>query len=292
MSPQEATAASGLGKSPTRTDVKSTGACANVSPLMSARRAGYLPIEDCKLIVRPLAPKLTASRDALIGNMRTAALVSRDSSIDSFCVPYFDSPSLFARILDKDIGGHFSIAPAKDTTSKQHYLPNTAIVLTKFLGDEGVINITDYMPRPRPSLTSRNRALYPWLVRRVECVRGSVPIHMALFPAFDYARAKHATEIKPNKLGVTFTSNSLTMELLIIPHHVEDVNHPKLELVLDSHSYPRMLGPGVTSDFTLTEDQVVTFILREPLKQADEAEEIVNKNVDQILSDTSEYWAT
>jgi GH15 family glucan-1,4-alpha-glucosidase len=91
-----------------------------IPPLLQARESGYLPIEDY----------------ALIGNMRTAALVSKDSSIDSFCFPYFDSPSVFCRLLDKDIGGHFQIAPSEcNANARQHYLPSTAIVITKWLSD-------------------------------------------------------------------------------------------------------------------------------------------------------------
>lgn len=65
--------------------------------------------------------------------MHTSALVSKDSSIDSFCYPYFDSPSVFIRVLDCDRGGFFQISPVVNAQSKQHYLPNTALIVTKWL---------------------------------------------------------------------------------------------------------------------------------------------------------------
>ncbi|KAG8707370.1 hypothetical protein FRC08_000527 [Ceratobasidium sp. 394] len=69
---------------------------------------------------------------ALIGNMRTAALISIDGSVESYCVPHFDSPSVFARILDKDKGGHFSVKPTIDHSSKQAYLPSSNVLATKY----------------------------------------------------------------------------------------------------------------------------------------------------------------
>ncbi|TCD66045.1 hypothetical protein EIP91_001901 [Steccherinum ochraceum] len=88
---------------------------------------GYIPISD----------------HGLIGNLRTAALVSIDGSIESYCVPNFDSPSIFARILDKDKGGHFSITPTIPFTTKQSYLPSSNVLQTKFLNERGVATVTD-----------------------------------------------------------------------------------------------------------------------------------------------------
>ncbi|KAJ3524635.1 hypothetical protein NMY22_g10912 [Coprinellus aureogranulatus] len=124
----------------------------------------------------------------LIGNLRTAALVSLDGSIESYCVPHFDSPSVFARILDKDKGGHFSITPLKPFTTKQNYLPSSNVLQTKFMNDEGVVSVTDFLPRPS---ASSSKPLLQWLIRRVECVRGRLPIQMQCAPAFNYARDAH-----------------------------------------------------------------------------------------------------
>ena len=84
---------------------------APTNPTRVNRESGYLPLEDY----------------ALIGNCRTSALVSKDGSIDHFCYPDFDSPSVFVRILDKAKGGHWSLAPTEENaTCKQLYLPNVS----------------------------------------------------------------------------------------------------------------------------------------------------------------------
>jgi GH15 family glucan-1,4-alpha-glucosidase len=85
----------------------------------------------------------------LIGNMHTAALVGRDGSVDWLCMPDFDSPSVFAAILDDGKGGRFRIAPAcsmERVTCRQIYLPDTNVLVTRFLLDEGVVEVIDYMP--------------------------------------------------------------------------------------------------------------------------------------------------
>ncbi len=83
----------------------------------------------------------------IIGNMRSAALVGLHGSIDWFCFPHFDSPSLFAAILDDQKGGRFSICPAKEEhKAKQFYWPDTNVLITRFLSDDGIVEITDYMP--------------------------------------------------------------------------------------------------------------------------------------------------
>ena len=83
----------------------------------------------------------------IIGNMRTAALVGLSGTIDWLCFPRFDSPSVFASILDAKKGGHFKIAPVgAEAVHKQLYWPGTNVLVTRFLSDDGVGEITDYMP--------------------------------------------------------------------------------------------------------------------------------------------------
>src|SRR5205807_4689826 len=83
----------------------------------------------------------------VIGNMRTAALVGMDGSIDWLCLPHFDSPSVFAAILDDRIGGRFRIAPTSaEFHRKQRYWPDTNILITRFLHEDGVGEGEDYMP--------------------------------------------------------------------------------------------------------------------------------------------------
>lgn len=134
---------------------------------------------------------------ALIGNLRTAALVSIDGSIESMCIPYFDSPSVFARILDADKGGHFSITPTWNFKPKQAYAPNSNVLVTKFLSDDGVGVMTDLLvPKGANKYRSGDKAHLPWLIRKVESIRGKVPFRMECAPAFNYCRDKHTTEVR------------------------------------------------------------------------------------------------
>ena len=122
----------------------------------------------------------------IIGNLRTAALVGMDGSIDWLCLPHFDSPSVFAAILDDRKGGRFRIAPAgEDFRRKQFYWPDTAVLVTRFLHDDGVGEVEDYMP------VGGTGTVPDELVRRVRVVRGRVAFRLECRPAFDYARAAH-----------------------------------------------------------------------------------------------------
>lgn len=133
---------------------------------------------------------------ALIGNLRTAACVSVDGSIESMCIPYFDSPSVFARIVDANKGGHFSITPTFSFKPKQAYAPNSNVLVTKFLNDDGVGVMTDLLvPKGANRTGSQSRAFLPWLIRKVECIRGTVPLRMECAPAFNYCRDKHTLDV-------------------------------------------------------------------------------------------------
>ncbi|HKQ40363.1 MAG TPA: trehalase-like domain-containing protein, partial [Verrucomicrobiae bacterium] len=121
----------------------------------------------------------------IIGDLNTVALVALDGAIDFFCFPRFDSPSVFASLLDAERGGHFKIAPELNgARRKQLYLPDSNILLTRFLAEDGVVEISDFMPVGE-SAPGHN------LVRRVKSVRGEVPIRMTCAPRFNYGRSKH-----------------------------------------------------------------------------------------------------
>ena len=105
----------------------------------------------------------------LIGDLQTAALVATDGSLDWFCCPRFDSPSVFASLLDSERGGSFRIAPeGDDRVTRQLYFPDTAILITRFMTPGGVGEVVDFMPVEDPhTATDRHR-----LVRAVRCLRG------------------------------------------------------------------------------------------------------------------------
>src|SRR3982751_2065324 len=130
----------------------------------------------------------------LIGDLQTSALVSTDGTVDWFCCPRFDSPSVFAGLLDRKLGGHFSISPqSKGFVTKQLYLPGTAILITRFLTPEGVGEVCDFMPVIEGEATDR-----PRLVRLVRVVRGQMTFVVDVQPRFDYGRQPHKTEITAN----------------------------------------------------------------------------------------------
>src|SRR5437868_5247380 len=172
----------------------------------------------------------------VIGSMRTAALVGMDGSIDWLCLPHFDSPSVFAAIVDDHKGGRFRIAPAGDDfRHKQFYWPDTPILITRFLHEDGVGEVEDYMP------VGGAGAVPDELIRRVRVVRGTVSFHLECRPAFDYARATHQSHISVH--GARFEGPGLSLALAApIPLQPD--------------------GDGVIADFTLREGENVTFALR------------------------------
>jgi GH15 family glucan-1,4-alpha-glucosidase len=200
----------------------------------------------------------------VIGNMRTAALVGMDGSIDWLCLPHFDSPSVFAAILDDHKGGRFRIAPAGENfRHKQFYWPDTAILVTRFLHDYGVGEIEDYMPVRGAS------ALRGELIRRVRVVRGRIPFQLLCRPAFDYARAKHRTHIDEH--GVRFDGPGLSVGLAA-----------SVPLQLDKD--------GVVADFALDEGEKAVFILR-LLHPKDRHERCPGVGeAEELFRDTVAYW--
>jgi GH15 family glucan-1,4-alpha-glucosidase len=143
----------------------------------------------------------------LIGDLQTAALISTDGTVDWFCCPRFDSPSIFASLLDHDRGGHFRVAPDRDDyVSRQLYFPDTAILVTRFMTPEGVGEVVDFMPIVEGSATDRHR-----LVRLVRVVRGTMRFRMEIQPRFDYERKPHELQLSDD--GALFVSDDLTLTL-------------------------------------------------------------------------------
>ncbi len=145
------------------------------------------------------------SDHGLIGDLQTAALVTTDGTIDWFCSPRFDSPSIFASLLDADRGGHFRIAPDRgDYVSKQLYFPDTAILITRFMTPDGVGEVHDYMPIATAAATDQHR-----LVRRLRVVRGTMRFLADIQPRFDYARRPHRLELHED--GALFQADGMEL---------------------------------------------------------------------------------
>lgn len=133
---------------------------------------------------------LPLSDYGLIGDCHTAALISNRGSVDWMCAPHFDSPSIFARLLDSESGGFFSIRPAAGFESHMEYIPDTGVLRTRFQTESGSIDVTDFMPlRPgdEPLPWARPRASGR-LVRLLEGVQGTVCVAVHFEPRPDYAR--------------------------------------------------------------------------------------------------------
>lgn len=209
---------------------------------------------------------------ALIGNLRSAALVSMDGSIESMCIPYFDSPSVFARIIDQNKGGHYSITPTFLFKTKQQYMPNSNILTTKFLSDDGVGILTDYMV-PRAACKGGKGPHLDWLVRKVEVIRGKVPFKLECAPAFNYCRDEHTTELvrdfsvnydDKHEMKAVFRSKDLSLDLRYKVHANDaSVDPPSFEFKKADYSERGLLGEAIQSEFELEAGQAIYFVLRQ-----------------------------
>jgi GH15 family glucan-1,4-alpha-glucosidase len=173
----------------------------------------------------------------IIGDLHTAALVATDGTIDWYCCPHFDSPSVFGAILDRQRGGYYRIAPARaGWTPKQLYFPDTNVLITRFLTRDGVGEVQDFMPiHETPGSVFRHR-----LIRRVLGVRGELTFRVEVEPRFNYGRDPHTTVFHEN--GVVFRSEGMS-------------------LALESATPLTLTDTGVTCEITLSPGESVTFVL-------------------------------
>ena len=204
----------------------------------------------------------------IIGNMRTVALVGMNGSIDWYCCPHFDSPSIFGALLDEKKGGRFQIsADAKGVRRKQFYWPSTNVLVTRFLLTDGIVELEDFMPVGLPSDSPEYHHLY----RRVRCVKGAVRISVACRPAFDYGRQKHETLIEAG--GAIFKAGRLTLAL-----------STAVPLGDDGQG-------GVSAEFVLTEGQSQVFILGANSGAQDGLPSLPpGKDAEELLRDTVKFW--
>ena len=175
----------------------------------------------------------------VIGDLHTVAFVSMDASVDFLCLPSFDSPSVFAALLDAERGGRFQLAPQLgEAARKQLYLPDTNVLLTRFLASDGVAELSDFMPVEDAGQAHN-------LVRRVKTVRGEIRFRMYCGPRFDYARATPSVERRSDR-EVIFIGRSGGGELV---------------LRLSSSLAIQVADGAVVAEFTLGADQSASFIL-------------------------------
>jgi GH15 family glucan-1,4-alpha-glucosidase len=159
----------------------------------------------------------------IIGDLQTSALVTTDGSIDWFCCPRFDSPSVFGALLDDERGGRFRVRPSGiDYTTKQMYFPDTAVLVTRFFTEAGVGQVIDFMPPTGETATNTHR-----LVRMIQCVRGEMHFEIEVTPRFDYGRHPHRVEVSDD--GAVFAANGTTLTLHVV-REPEDEQKARVEV--------------------------------------------------------------
>lgn len=208
----------------------------------------------------------------IIGDMHSAALVGNDGSIDWCCLPAFDSPSIFAAVLDRKKGGHFKIAAREDdTVRKQLYFPLSNVLITRFAQEKCVAQVIDFMPVATGG--QAHLAVHvPTIVRQVTCVRGEVEMRMECYPAFNYGRTPH--RITRATHGAYFDAADGTRMALTVPGEYK-VEHG-----------------GVVYDFTLKEGESKAFLFY-PVRDHESDVDVAppdQRGVDALLHRTVEYW--
>src|SRR5581483_1688480 len=217
---------------------------------------------------QPATPYQPIEDYAIIGDLHTVALVGKNGSIDWCCIPCFDSPSVFGALLDARKGGFFRIAPP-DTPGMGHrqlYLPETNVLITRFLTVDGVGEITDFMPVKREGSARHQHHI----IRSVSVVRGSLSFEMVCRPAFNFARDDHKVHL--SKDGAVFNSPHLCLGLAATVPVEEDGEG------------------GVRATFTLHANQSAHFIL-ESAKDSDLAPaHLSNAQYNEAFKRTINYW--
>ncbi len=210
----------------------------------------YLPIEDY----------------GLIGNMRSVALVGMNGSIDWFCFPHFDSPSVFGSILDDKKGGRFQLVPLdQDYHTKQFYWPDTNVLVTRFHCENGIVEITDYMPVGEDVKTEKDYRI----IRRITGIHGRVKMKLICQPGFNYARDEHT--LSKTEKGVTFHSENLSMALA-----------STIDLEVEGHY--------VDTEFELHESSTAVFVFHKTCKGEGCNIEFDEEQADKRFKNTVNFW--
>ncbi|MCZ6644854.1 MAG: glycoside hydrolase family 15 protein [SAR324 cluster bacterium] len=205
------------------------------------------------------------SEYGLIGNMYTASLVASDGSIDWYCLPNFDSPSVFGAILDDKRGGYFKIAPKESLRRQQFYYPETNVLITRFLHTDGVGELNDFMPVSGEADEVDDPPHQ--IIRGLSCVRGSIRFQLECHPAFNYGRDTHSVEVA--EAGAVFRSGDTTMGLLSpLPLQVKN--------------------KGVECEISLSEGETVYFILNHTMDGGDPL--LNDVEGESAYTETINYW--
>ncbi len=199
----------------------------------------------------------------VIGDLHTAVLIGNDGSVGWCCLPNFDSPSVFADILDTRKGGAFKISSANDGVSRQLYYPETNVLITRFPEPKGVAHVMDFMP------VGEDKHRHS-IVRYVQGVRGQTRMRLECRPAFNYGRTPH--DVKAHEGGVVFEpAEGVGLALSMLrPYEIRD--------------------GGVYCEFTLEEGENAAFELRPVEGDAEVLPLLDNAMAENLLWDTISFW--
>ncbi len=209
----------------------------------------------------------------VIGDMRSIALVSVEGSIDFLCYPDFDSPTIFAALLDPERGGSFALNPeCEDMRAKQLYLPNTNILLTRLLSEKGVAEITDFMPVGTGRDGQKQRYGHH-IIRVLRVIKGEVRFAMRCAPRFDYARSTHRAEAARD--AVIFTPDSSTCSRVAL--------HATFPLTI--------IGTDVRASFTLNAGEAAMMAFGEaPDDENMPVDSLDPTVVERLFRTTARFW--
>ncbi len=201
----------------------------------------------------------------IIGDLYTAALVGVNGTIDWFCAPHFDSPSIFASILDEENGGHFSLSPANnDVRSTQYYLPETNVLVTHFTSDEGVAQIVDFMPVRTRVAGDTDHVL----IRRITGIRGNLHMQIDCSPRFNYGRDEH--------------------DAVYVGESVRFIS-PDISIEYWSTVKPKIIDNAVKVDFEIHEGHT-EYIVIDAVEHIERADKFDAERIELLFDATVDYW--
>jgi len=201
----------------------------------------------------------------LIGNLHTVALVSNTGSIDYMPFTRFDSPTIFASLLDRKKGGCFEIVPDIEARIKQLYLPDTAILLTRFLSDDGMAELMDYMPVKEEETSCI-------LARTLRCIKGEIAFNARISPRYNYARSiPDFTKETPHSILVNREGSELTIRIR-------------------SDQALKIEEGVICAEFTIKEGEQFTFVLEAVPEASEDSPCPIAYYRNEGFDNTRNYW--
>ncbi|KIF79544.1 glucoamylase [Streptomyces sp. 150FB] len=209
---------------------------------------------------------LPIAEHGLIGDLRTAALVGTDGRVDWFCAPRFDSPSVFASLLDARRGGYWEIVPLCAIAKRhQFYFPDTNILITRMHTDDGIVEIQDFMPILREKDPHHKQRL----VRRVVNVRGRMDMSVRIAPRMNYGSEQPSLERVEE--GVRFVGRAITLSV-----------RATVALVLDD--------TDAHAEFELNEGEAALFVLETDEQDGPRTATVDASAADSLFEATVAFW--